>query len=286
MLLPLAPFVQGIVLLVIATSGLVATVRIASFETRHPGRETRFTVAYRYFLPLAAELILALAALALLVDSPLGLYALPVFLTLMVIVGTQDAVDLLFGTTVAGRPLLGTGQPYALTIQAAAIQSDAELGGLPITRLAVTQRAGQSRLNFSVANPQSAELLQLNAEGATVEAGNLANANAAAISLKGDAASYRVDFGGALQRSTHVEISTRASSVELIVPASTAARISSASLLSDLEVSDGFSQQEGAFWTPAAAAADRPLLTIDASVEVGQLKLRLNAEENSGPRTQ
>jgi hypothetical protein len=83
-----------------------------------------------------------------------------------------------------------------------------------------------------------------------------------------------------------VEISTRASSVELIVPASTAARISSASLLSDLEVSDGFSQQEGAFWTPAAAAADRPLLTIDASVEVGQLKLRLNAEENSGPRTQ
>ena len=48
--------------------------------------------------------ILALAALALLVDSRLGLDALPVFLTLMLIVGTQDAIDLLFGTTVAGRP--------------------------------------------------------------------------------------------------------------------------------------------------------------------------------------
>ena len=64
MLLPVAPLVQGMVLLVIATSGLVATVRIASFETRHRGRDTRFTVDYRYFLPLAAELILALAALA------------------------------------------------------------------------------------------------------------------------------------------------------------------------------------------------------------------------------
>ena len=116
-------------------------------------------------------------------------------------------------------------------------------------------------------------------------AGNLANANAAAISLNGDAASYRVDFGGALQRSTQVEISTRASSVELVVPASTAARISSASLLSDLEVGGGFSQQEGAFWTPAAAAADRPLLAIDASVEVGQLMLRLTEKEDSGPRT-
>ena len=48
--------------------------------------------------------MLALAALGLLLDSQLGLYALPVFLTLMLIVGTQDAIDLLFGTTVAGRP--------------------------------------------------------------------------------------------------------------------------------------------------------------------------------------
>jgi hypothetical protein len=104
MLLPVVPAVQGTVLLVIAASGLVATVRIASYKTRHPGRETRFTFAYRYVLPLAAEVVLALAALALLVDSRLGLYGLPVFLTLMVIVGTQDAVDLLFGTTVAGRP--------------------------------------------------------------------------------------------------------------------------------------------------------------------------------------
>lgn len=88
-----------------------------------------------------------------------------------------------------------------------------------------------------------------------------------------------MDFGGALQRSTHVEISTRASSVELIVPSSTAARISSASLLSELEVGGGFSQQEGAFWTPAAAAADPPLLAIDASVEVGQLTLRLTEDQ-------
>ena len=104
MLLPVEPVVQGTLLLVIAASGLVATVRIASFKARHPGPETRFTMAYRYFLPLAAEAILALAALALLVDSLLGLYALPVFLTLMLIVATQDAVDLVFGTTVAGRP--------------------------------------------------------------------------------------------------------------------------------------------------------------------------------------
>jgi hypothetical protein len=170
---------------------------------------------------------------------------------------------------------LGTAQPYALTIDAAAIQSDAELGGLPVTRLTINHKAGRSRLSFGRSNPRSVELVRLSAEGATVEAGNLAHANAAAIVLQGDAASYRLDFGGALQHSTQVEISTRASSVELIVPASTPARIASASLLGDLDVGDGFSSQDGVFWTPAATATDRPLLTIDASVEVGQLKLRL-----------
>jgi hypothetical protein len=198
---------------------------------------------------------------------------------------TRDVI----GELVAGDPRfdlrLGTEHPYALTIQAAAIQSEAELGGLPITRLAIRQRAGQSRFNFGEANPQPAEVLQLSSQGAAVEARNLANANAAAISLEGEAANYRLDFGGALQRSVHVQISTRASSVELSVPPSTPARIASASLLSDLEVAEGFTSQEGAFWTPAAAAADRPLLTIDASVEVGQLKLRL-IEDSSGPRTQ
>ena len=104
MLLPVAAPAQGIALLVLATSGLIATIRIASFETRHPGRETRLAAVFRYFLPLAAEVLLALAALALLVDSRLGLYALPVFMTLMFIVGSQDAIDLLLGTTMGVRP--------------------------------------------------------------------------------------------------------------------------------------------------------------------------------------
>lgn len=120
------------------------------------------------------------------------------------------------GELTAGTPrfdlVLGTGQPYALTIQAAAIESYAELAGLPITRLVINQRAGQSRISFGQANPQPAELLHISAQGATIETRNLANANAAAISLDGDATRYLVDFGGELQRNTHAAVSARASS--------------------------------------------------------------------------
>lgn len=104
MLMPVAAPAQGTALLVLATSGLIVTVKIASFETHHRGRDTYLTAAYRFFLPLAAEVLLALAALALLLDSQLGLYALPVFMTLMFIVGSQDAIDLLLGTTMGVRP--------------------------------------------------------------------------------------------------------------------------------------------------------------------------------------
>jgi modulator of FtsH protease len=127
MLLPVAAPAQGIALLVLATSGLIATVRIASFETRHPGRETRLAAVFRYFLPLAAEVLLALAALALLVESQLGLYALPVFMTLMFIVGTQDAIDLLLGTTLVVRP---KGDLFQVSgDDALAVNDDADLQG-------------------------------------------------------------------------------------------------------------------------------------------------------------
>ena len=85
MLWPVEPVVQGVTLLVIATSGLVGTVQIASFERGHPGGETRFTSAFRYFLPLAAEVLLMVAAVAFMLDSRLGVYTLPVFMTLMYI---------------------------------------------------------------------------------------------------------------------------------------------------------------------------------------------------------
>ena len=79
---------------------------------------------------------------------------------------------------------------------------------------------------------------------------NLANANAAAISVDDGATMYVVDFGGTLLRSTHAALLVRASTVAITVPTSTAApRFPRQPMLSDLDVGDGFRQQDGAFWT-------------------------------------
>jgi hypothetical protein len=157
MLLPVAPAVQGMICLVIAASGLVATVRIFAFEARHRGRETRFTVAYRYFLPLAAEVILAFAGLGLVIGSRLGLYGLPVFLTLMVIVGTQDAVDLLFGTSVAGRPGDGLFQIGGDEARVAHLSSVA-----PNNQCWLLEEQGASKMSGARRFPSGCSLVVLN----------------------------------------------------------------------------------------------------------------------------
>jgi hypothetical protein len=41
-----------------------------------------------------------------------------------------------------------------------------------------------------------------------------------------------------------------------------------------VDVGDGFTKREGAFWTEAWSAGDKPLLTIRAGVRLGALQLR------------
>ena len=170
---------------------------------------------------------------------------------------------------------LGTEQPYALTLEGGASDDYVcDLGGLPLTRLDVRHGAAQIRLDFSAPNPQPMERLRLQVGAADVEATNLANANAAEIAIDGGAAAFRFDFGGALARDSAVRITTGAASVEVAVPATTAAQIAPHAVLGSVEVGDGFETREGGYWTKAAVAGATPVVTIDANVTLGSLKLR------------
>lgn len=74
-----------------------------------------------------------------------------------------------------------------------------------------------------------------------------------------------------------MRISTAVSSVEISVPAATAARIYPESLMGGLDVGDGFMKKEGAFWTEAALAGETPALAIHTNVALGALRLRVTA---------
>ena len=173
---------------------------------------------------------------------------------------------------------LGKTQPYALVLEGGAHESRFDLGGLPLTRLLIKQGAGKVDFDFSAPNPQPMSLLDLDAGAVGLEMKNLANANFSEMTADGGAASYQFDFGGALRRDGHVRITVGMASVEVRVPASTAAKISVETVLGSLQVGDGFAKKEGAFWTPAALEGRTPLLTIDASISLGALSIQTTHE--------
>lgn len=166
-------------------------------------------------------------------------------------------------------------RPFSLMIEAAASDNDVDFGGLPLTRLEMRQGAGRSELQFSAPNPEPMSLLQLTVGASAMTVRNLANANAAVMTLEGGAAGYTFDFGGTLQRDAFAKISSGVSSVEIIVPSATAAKITSEAVLSSVDLGDGFTKRERGFWTPAAVEGTTPVLRVETSVALGTLKLRL-----------
>jgi hypothetical protein len=169
--------------------------------------------------------------------------------------------------------VIGTTKGFALTIETGASEAYVDLGGLPISRLTVKQGAGKMDLGFSTPNPLKMDMFSFAGGASAIEMTNLANANFASMSMEGGAAGYKLDFGGALQQDGRVRITAGVSSVEIKVPPTTAARITSESALAGVEIGDGFMKKEGMFWTEAALTGAKPALEIRASVTMGSLRM-------------
>lgn len=169
---------------------------------------------------------------------------------------------------------LGKAVPYTLTLEVGASESRFDLGGLPITRLVARQGAGKMDFSFSAPNPQPMSLLELNAGAVGIDMRSLANANFAEMRVEGGAAAFKFDFGGTFQREARVSLTTGMAGLDVYIPAATSARVTSETILGGVDVGNGFTKKEGAFWTSAGAAGQTPLLDIVARVSLGGLTLR------------
>jgi hypothetical protein len=169
---------------------------------------------------------------------------------------------------------LGAERPYALTLEIGASENSFDLSALPLTGLTVRQGAGKATLNFNAPNPEAMSRLSVEAGAMALDMYGLGYANFTEMHVEGGAAGYTFDFAGTLQRDARVEIITGLAGVELIIPATTATKISVESVMAGVDVGDGFMKKEGAFWNEAALAGQTPVLTIEAKISLGGLTLR------------
>ncbi|HJQ27782.1 MAG TPA: hypothetical protein VJ827_00455 [Rubrobacter sp.] len=186
-----------------------------------------------------------------------------------------DRIPAVFGGVPRYDVEFGRNRPFALTVETGASEFGLDLGGVPLRNLVIRQGAGKFELDFSSPNPHPMDLFEVSSGAAGIELNNLANANFSEMRLSGGAAGYELDFGGALSRDADAKVETGLSGVEVHIPASTPAKIVAETTLGSVDVGDGFTKREGAFWTAAGVEADGPLLTIRAGVRLGSLQLRV-----------
>lgn len=170
---------------------------------------------------------------------------------------------------------LGTGRPYALSVETGGSELDLAVGGVPLQRLILKQGAGKGAVDFASLNPSAMSLFQFSTGAGAMELRNLANANCSEMLLEGGAASCSCDFAGTLTRDTNVRISTGLSSVDVHVPSTLAARISAKSVVGGIYPDRGWTLTDNVYSSPAAVTGGSPVLRIHVSTAVGAVHLHL-----------
>lgn len=179
----------------------------------------------------------------------------------------------IFNTIPTLELVLGKPHPYTLLLESGASESHIDLGGLPLTGLEIKQGAGKVTLDFSAHNPIEMSTFRLTSGASGLELRNLANAGFAEMHIEGGAASYKLDFGGALKRNAYVVVSAAMSSVEIWIPAHTAAHITSQAMMGGVEAGQGYTRSDGELRNRAALDGHTPALTIQTNITMGSLHL-------------
>ncbi len=170
------------------------------------------------------------------------------------------------------RLQLGVQRPFALSIAAGASENHFELGGLPLTRLEANHGAGSMEARWSTPVPGTVGRMKFGAGAGKTELYGLGNVPFEELLVEGGAASYLLDFSGQSLESGFVRVSTAMASVEVRIPSTLPAEVTSEVLLGHPEAI-GFRRRGDVWLTPAAADGSPVKLRIKSSMVMGRLSL-------------
>jgi hypothetical protein len=166
------------------------------------------------------------------------------------------------------------GAPLALVIETGAGDNAFDLGGIPIVSLEVKAGAGRFDLDFSRPNPAEMRSIELSAGAGQLTARRLANGNFARLHVSAGMAASTIDLSGELTRDGAVRLDAGLASVDVTVPSTTAMRLRTKSFAAGTAVIGPIVRDGADYRTPAAVAGAHPLLTVEASIALGELTIR------------
>ncbi len=147
------------------------------------------------------------------------------------------------------------------------------LGGLSLTRLAITTGGADLSMSFDAHNPEPMNTLRITAGTGKCIASDLGNANFDRLNITGGAGNIDLDFSGTWQRSALADIKAGAGRITLRVPASLGVRVTFASTPINTTDITGFTEQDDNVYVNAAYGQSPLTLTINLTTGVGALTL-------------
>jgi len=166
---------------------------------------------------------------------------------------------------------LGTSGTLALDVRAGAAEALLDLGGLPITALAVSSGASDTRVRFDRPNPVRMKSLTLSTGAASITAERLGNANADEIVVRSAVGEIDLDLSGTWQNDTEVRAEVTLGTLTIRVPSDLAVHVETSRVLAGLS-HEGLEKRGSAYVSDNWDTAKRKV-RIYAQTVVGYLKI-------------
>jgi len=166
----------------------------------------------------------------------------------------------------------GSGAPMNLSVEAGAYTGAWNLGGVRLQSLKWEEGASKSTIGFDAPNPDKLDTFDFTTGASTVKLTGLANLNFGKMNFQSGVGTYTLDFGGRLKRSASVEIRTGVSSVTVVVPVGTAARVTLKSAVSNTKTVGSWNNV-GSIYTTGKYDTAAEKLDISIEMGLGQLTL-------------
>lgn len=159
--------------------------------------------------------------------------------------------------------------PLAININAGAYQGNLEFGGLSISSLHIVDGASDVKVRFSEPNQIEMSEFKYETGASEVELYGLANANFSKMSFKSGAGGYTLDFSGELLQDADVTINSGMSTLTIVVPKGTSARVFFDSGLANADVHGEWKMKDNGYYL----AGGDSMLTININMAAGNLIL-------------
>lgn len=137
--------------------------------------------------------------------------------------------------------------PIELEINAGAMNSQIELGGLSLQKLIVNQGASDFNLSFSEPNQAVMSSFEFNGGASNSILSGLGNANMQEFIFKGGAGDFTLDFSGGFSGTMDVRIDAGLGKVTIIVPSGVAAEVSLDRALTDVDLQGDWQGSGGTY---------------------------------------